>query len=290
MKEIGEYLKNRRIELGISLDEAEQYLKIRKKYLIGIEEGNENILPGRTYFVGYLRNYANYLDADQEYISNLLEGKKEEKKPREEESRKEEEPKEKISKRKSTGKYFYPEKRKYRPRREKRSFNYMPFLKIIIIIMLLGGVIFVVNQFLNRIKEPSIPVSQREDSHIEKSVTEEKTIEEELARMAEENIEKEEAEPIFPEVILDPIPDYKPIRIAVQEPAWVRIVHDQEILYEDFILSTEEVAIKAEGQVLVSTTSPANISVFYDDVEIEAQASDDYRLVQYQIIAGNENN
>jgi cytoskeletal protein RodZ len=295
MKQIGEYLKNRRIELGISLDEAEQSLKIRKKYLIGIEEGNENILPGRTYFIGYLRNYANYLDADQEYISKLLEGTKEaeeEKKAMEEELREEQPEKKKVSRKKSksTGKYFYPDKRKYRPKREKRSINYIPFLKIIIILILLGGIIFVVNQFLNRMKEPSTPVSQNDNNNFKTSEVEEKSIEEELAQMAEENLESEEIEPLTAEVFLEPIPGYKPVKIVTQEPTWVKIVHDEEILYEDFVLSEEEVAIKLEGLVSVITTSSDSISVFYDDIEIEAQPSGNYRLVQYQIAASAENN
>ncbi len=284
MKEIGEYLKNRRIELGISLDEAEQYLKIRKKYLIGIEEGNENILPGRTYFIGYLRNYANYLDADQEYITKLLEGKRVEKKVEEEKTE------EQVSKRKNTGKYFYPEKRKYRLKREKRNINYIPFIKIIVIILLLGGIVFLINQFINRIKEPSAPVSQNGNEVLDNNSTEEKSIEEELTQMAEENIEKEEAELPPPEDFLEPIPNYKPITILAQEPAWIKVIHDGEVLYENFLLSTENIDIKVSGQISIVTTSPDDISVIYDDQEVEAQPSDDYRLTRYQIIASNENN
>lgn len=291
MKEIGEYLKNRRIELGISLDEAEQFLKIRKKYLVGIEEGNESILPGRTYFIGYLRNYANYLDVDQEYITKLLEGKREEKKVAEEETIEEKsKSKEQVSKRKSTDKYFYPEKRKYRPKREKRNINYLNFIKIIIIILLLGGIIFLVNQFFNRIKEPSVPVSQNGNKVIENNTIEEKTIEEELTEMAEENIEKEEAELLPPEDFLEPIPNYKPITILAHEPAWIKVIHDGETIFEDLLLPTENIAIKVVGQVSVVTASPDDINVFYDDKEVEAQSSDNYRLARYQIIASSEIN
>lgn len=287
MKEIGEYLKNRRTELGISLDEAEQYLKIRKKYLIGIEEGNENILPGRTYFIGYLRNYANYLDADQEYITKLLEGKRERGKPAEERTI-EEKTEEQVSKRKNTGKYFYPERRKYRPKREKRNINYLSFIKIIVIILLLGGIIFVVNQFLNRIKDSPMPVSQNDNEIMENDNIEEKSIEEELMQMAEENIEQGEAELLPPEDFLEPIPNYMPINILAQEPAWIKVIHDGETVFENFLLSTEDIAIKVVGQVSVVTASPDHISVFYNDKEVETQPSDDYRLARYQIMASNE--
>ena len=287
MKEIGEYLKNRRLELGISLDEAEQYLKIRKKYLVGIEEGNEKILPGRTYFIGYLRNYANYLEADQEYIDQLLLETKQVPKT----SEKEQEPVEAIPKRKKTGKYFSPEKSKYRPKREKRNISYIPFTKIVAIIIVLGGSIFIVSQFLNRIEQPSIPVNNNEENIIESTENEQKTIEQELTEMAEENLQKEEIEKSPTGFLLEPLPEYKPIRVVAQEPAWVKIMDDDDqILFESLILSTEEINIKSEGTVSLFTSSTDNIRVFYDDEEVEAQPTDNYRLMYYQIIANNENN
>lgn len=297
MKEIGEYLKNRRLELGISLDEAEQYLKIRKKYLVGIEEGDESILPGRTYFIGYLRNYANYLEADQGYIDQLLgetkqapktSGKEQE---QGQEQGQEQEPVEKIPKRKRTGKYFSPEKTIYHPKREKRNISYIPFIKIVAIIILLGVGIFIVNQFFNRTKEPSMPVNNNEENIIESTENEQKTIEQELTEMAEENLQKEEIEESSSAVLLEPLPEYKPIRVVAQEPAWVKIIDDDDqILFESLIVSTEEISIKSEGTVSLLTSSTDNISVFYDDEEIEAQPTDNYRLMYYQIIANNENN
>src|SRR6056297_908816 len=287
MKEIGEYLKNRRLELGISLDEAEQYLKIRKKYLVGIEEGNESILPGRTYFIGYLRNYANYLEADQEYVDQLLGETKQEPKT----SEQEQESVETKQKRKRTGKYFSPEKSKYRPKREKRNINYIPFIKIVAIIIVLGGGIFIVNQFLNRTEQPSIPVNNNEENIIESTENEQKTIEQELTEMAEENLQKEEIEESSSGILLEPLPEYKPIRVVAQEPAWVKIMDDDDqILFESLILSTEEITIKSEGMISLLTSSNDDITVFYGDEEIEAQPTDNYRLMSYQILANNENN
>lgn len=289
MKEIGKYLKDRRRELGISLDEAEQYLKIRKKYLVGIEEGNENILPGRTYFIGYLRNYANYLEADQEYISQLLGETKQA--PKTSEQEQEPETVEPVSKRKRTGKYFSPEKSKYRPKREKRNISYIPFIKIIAIIILLGGGIFIVTQFLNRTEQPSMPVNNDEENIIESTENEQKTIEQELTEMAEEKLQKEETEESLPGVQLEPLPEYKPIRVVVQEPAWVKIMdNNDQVLFESLIISSEEISIKSEGPVSLLTSSADDISVFYDDEEIEARPTDNYRIMYYQIVASNENN
>jgi cytoskeletal protein RodZ len=279
MKEIGEYLKNRRLELGISLEDAEQYLKIRKKYLIAIEEGDESVLPGRTYFVGYLRNYANYLEADQDYINQSLEKTEQIPKPRESEP---------VTKRNKPGRYFSPEKRKYRIKREKKSVNYFPLIKVAMIILFIGGIIFIVTQFLNRSEQPPIPVTQEEES--ENTLIEEKSIEQELTEMAEENIKEEEITTTSSENLLEPLPEYKPIIITTQDPAWVKIVQDGEVLFESVILSTEEITIKSEGTVFLLTNNSSDIGVFYDDQAIDAQSSDHYRIVQYQIIANNENN
>ncbi|MEA1939390.1 MAG: helix-turn-helix domain-containing protein, partial [Candidatus Caldatribacteriota bacterium] len=72
MKEIGEFLKGKREEKGVSLIEVEDTLKIRKKYLLALEEGNLNAMPGKTYIIGYLRNYCKYLDVENEKIKRII--------------------------------------------------------------------------------------------------------------------------------------------------------------------------------------------------------------------------
>lgn len=72
MKDIGDFLRERREERGISLIEVEKDLKIRKKYLQALEEGNIDMIPGRTYIIGYLRNYSKYLGIDEENINSII--------------------------------------------------------------------------------------------------------------------------------------------------------------------------------------------------------------------------
>lgn len=282
MKEIGEYLKNRRLELGISLEDAEQYLKIRKKYLVAIEEGDESVLPGRTYFVGYLRNYANYLDADQEYVNQLLE--KTEQKPKVKES-------EYVAKKKKPGRYFSPEKRKFRMKREKKSFsfNFLPIVKILIIIVLIGGMFFVVNQLFNRIKRPSVPVAENEIEIGEIDLNEEKTLEQELLEIAEENILKEELSEKPDDSFLAPLPEYKPITIITQEPTWVRIIQGDDVLFESVILNTEEITIRTEEAISILTTATDDTNIMYDNQVIEPEPHEHHRLMRYQIVPDNEN-
>ena len=59
--EIGRILQEAREKAKISLDDAEGSLRIKKEYLIALESGNFNLLPGTTYVSGFLKSYTQYL-------------------------------------------------------------------------------------------------------------------------------------------------------------------------------------------------------------------------------------
>jgi len=59
--EIGELLKARRIELGLSLDQVCEAIKIRTKYLQAVEDEQPQLVPAEVYYRGYMRSYGNYL-------------------------------------------------------------------------------------------------------------------------------------------------------------------------------------------------------------------------------------
>ncbi|GMA48914.1 hypothetical protein GCM10025857_02710 [Alicyclobacillus contaminans] len=52
MKELGRVLRNRREQLNITLDELQEKTKIRKRYLIALEDGDWDLLPGDVYARG----------------------------------------------------------------------------------------------------------------------------------------------------------------------------------------------------------------------------------------------
>ncbi len=62
-------LKQARLDLGLSIEEISESLKIRKKYLVALEEGEYDILPGNTYVVGYLKSYSKFLKIEFENIN-----------------------------------------------------------------------------------------------------------------------------------------------------------------------------------------------------------------------------
>lgn len=64
---IGADLRGARQRRGLSLDDAAQRLRIGATFLQAMEDGRFEDLPGRTYAVGFLRGYANFLGLDGEH-------------------------------------------------------------------------------------------------------------------------------------------------------------------------------------------------------------------------------
>ncbi len=60
----GQDLRTARLRRGDDLATVSRYLKIRKDHLEALEEDRIEALPGRTYAVGFIRSYADYLGLD----------------------------------------------------------------------------------------------------------------------------------------------------------------------------------------------------------------------------------
>lgn len=61
-------LKHVREELGLSLNDVAQKLSIQRNYLENIESGQWNELPEDVYAVGFIRNYAKFLNVKSDDI------------------------------------------------------------------------------------------------------------------------------------------------------------------------------------------------------------------------------
>ncbi|KIL41402.1 hypothetical protein SD70_07045 [Gordoniibacillus kamchatkensis] len=71
MSELGQLLRNARIERKISLDELQETTKIRKRYLEAIEEGNFKVLPGSFYVRAFIKSYAETVGLDPNEVLKL---------------------------------------------------------------------------------------------------------------------------------------------------------------------------------------------------------------------------
>jgi len=64
---IGEEIREARLALGITIEDAANRLRINRRYLAALEEGRIKDLPGPAYAMGFVRSYASALglDADE---------------------------------------------------------------------------------------------------------------------------------------------------------------------------------------------------------------------------------
>jgi cytoskeleton protein RodZ len=72
MREVGAQLRQVRLQRGEDLDDVAHHLRIRSSYLFGIEQGDLSGMPGRTYALGFLRSYADYLGFDGEDLISRI--------------------------------------------------------------------------------------------------------------------------------------------------------------------------------------------------------------------------
>jgi len=67
--ELGQKLREAREAKGLSLDQLQEMTKIQKRYLVSIEEGNYDALPGEFYVRGFIKQYAETVGLDPEAIA-----------------------------------------------------------------------------------------------------------------------------------------------------------------------------------------------------------------------------
>ncbi|MEH7107008.1 MULTISPECIES: helix-turn-helix domain-containing protein [Bacillaceae] len=68
MTELGNRLKEARLNKGLSFDDVQTMTKIQKRYLIGIEEGDYSSMPGNFYVRAFIKQYAEALGLNPDEI------------------------------------------------------------------------------------------------------------------------------------------------------------------------------------------------------------------------------
>jgi len=265
MKDIGNFLRERREAKGISLIEVEKDLKIRKKYLQAIEEGNVEVIPGKTYFIGYLRNYSKYLDIDEENVNQIIQTYNNlEKQKSVTKENKEENIYLKTKDRSMFGKkrFFLPVKYVY--------------LSGFLIIIFIG--LFLLSRSLKEAQDfpiPSPEIGNETDINIEEKAND-------ISTLIEENAESE-AEAIIAEsliqesVLAEKLPTLK---LIANDKTWVKILSEDKIIFEGILFEGEEFFWETDQGLEIITEYPTKIETYYDDesIEISKGTIDNYLL------------
>src|SRR5689334_19438104 len=71
MNELGERLREARESQGISISQAAVETRILQRYLVALEDGDYQHLPGDVYARGFIRNYADYLSTPADELIEL---------------------------------------------------------------------------------------------------------------------------------------------------------------------------------------------------------------------------
>ena len=71
MSQLGDQLRTARESQGISLSQAAIETRILQRYLVALEDGDYQHLPGDVYARGFIRNYADYLGMPSEELIEL---------------------------------------------------------------------------------------------------------------------------------------------------------------------------------------------------------------------------
>ncbi len=263
MKDIGNFLKERREAKGISLIEVEKDLKIRKKYLQALEEGNIDVIPGKTYLVGYLRNYSKYLSIDEENINQIIQTYKN----LEKQKVKLEKTKEENIYLKTKDRSMFEKKRVFFP------VKYV-YLASFVLIIFIG--LFLLSRSLKEAQD--FPIPSPEIGNETSINIEEKT--DDISTLAEELIESEAiiAEYSTEESILaEKLPILK---LIADDRAWLKVISEDKIIFEGILFEGEEFFWETDQSLEIITEYPTKIETYYDDesIEISKGTVDNYLL------------
>ncbi len=265
MKDIGNFLRESREERGISLVEVEKDLKIRKKYLQALEEGNVDAIPGKTYIIGYLRNYSKYLGIDEENINQIIQTYNNLKKQKAD-----------LEKTKVNKVYL---KTKDRSIFEKKKFflpiKYVYLASFVLIIFI--GLLLLSNSLREAqdIPVPSPEIGNETDINIEEEANDIDTLAEEIVDLeAEAIIAEYSTEDSF---LAEKLPILK---VIASDKTWVKIISADKIIFEGILFEGEEYFWETDQVLEIITEYPIKIETYYDDksIEISKGIIDNYLL------------
>jgi len=265
MKDIGNFLRERREARGISLIEVEKDLKIRKKYLQALEEGNVDAIPGKTYLIGYLRNYSKYLGIDEENINQIIQTYNNLEKR-------------KVSLEKTKEEDIYLKTKEKSMFKKKRFFFPVKYVYLTSFVLIIFIGLFLLSRSLKEAQDfpvPSPEIGNETGINIEEKADDISTLTEELIESEAEAIVAEYS--TQDSVLAEKLPILK---LIASDKTWVKILSEDKIIFEGILFEGEEFFWETDQSLEIITEYPTKIETYYDDesIEISKGTIDNYLL------------
>lgn len=285
--EIGERLKEAREAKQLSLDRIQEITKIQKRYLVAIEEGNLNLLPGKFYARAFIKEYANAVGLNPDEL--LEEYKLEIPTPRDEEHQ--------------TIQYSRLQRSRKDAHTTKSSFSFFPTL---IVVLLVIGIIFVaVTLYQKATSNTGEPVQQTDTDGIirqdEPDQTEPPATIPDTDQDTDEIDEDEELEEPEPELevtVLEQtngettyavrhVSDRLQLRLESKGRTWLAVENGTgETLYSGELTeaaSPQELDITTEDKIYIKMGFAPDLQVFVNDIELEIASEPHVQVLWIEI-------
>ena len=161
LTELGQRLRQERESKGLSLEDLQKLTKIQKRYLLGIEEGNYEVMPGKFYVRAFIKQYCEAIGLDtdaifEEYKSDIP-------------STQTEDMPQQLSRVRS---------RKEIPQHTKgvsKAYDYLPTVLVVAGVVVVGIIIWVIAQNIVSDKNKEQANQEAPNSEIQQSNTQEET-------------------------------------------------------------------------------------------------------------------
>ncbi len=275
-------LKRKRIEKGLSLEDVEKILKIRKRHLYALEEENYTDTPGITYAIGYVRAYSTLLDLTEEEKKEIIDkinkafNKKEKEQPvfiREVIKLEDEEKKEKE------------EKPKQRP-----SFNFKKLVVLGSIVIVIGILGFFGFRLLSQGEEFSFNKKGVFTPIAKVTVKTNK-------KLVKENKANTTPTPVFSgtplvtvtaEITPTPPPRFMAkfsIKVVPKKQAWAKVSSNNNVLFEGIMLKGKEYIFKSTEPITIVMEKGEDFNIYVKDENIEVPKGD---FVKYSLSKAEE--
>lgn len=161
LTELGQRLRQERENKGLSLEDLQKLTKIQKRYLLGIEEGNYEVMPGKFYVRAFIKQYCEAIGLDtdaifEEYKSDIP-------------STQTEDMPQQLSRVRS---------RKEIPQHTKgvtKAYDYLPTVLVVAGVVVVGIIIWVIAQNIVSDKNKEQANQEAPNSEVQQSNTQEET-------------------------------------------------------------------------------------------------------------------